>query len=367
MSVWGVKTIDSAPPLQQQQTEDSAQAPRSLLASAAPQEEGLDANVLRQHHDDESSGLASSSTTSTEDPMWTEENRSVMQTATAFVGWWRLPRRRRRRSTHHQGDGDSSSDNNDPSSSRQRNPWLALLFGQAIALTASSMNAASYTLVDRYAVQTQLFQLFWVYILLSGHLFLRSTTTTIAASDRADPSGHQVQVVPQTEEEDGPSEESVDIEENDGEGEEYYYVPFLPSFLSRRLPLRIPWWIYLSMSLLDVVPNFLTLFSYGYTSLTSTTLLGSLTVPSTMLFTRLLLSKIFRPHHYAGVVLCVLGGTLTIYMDSTGSESSSSSFKSSPACSVSLLHRRHTSSCCCIDVRTWGCCRRVYSEKSGSV
>ena len=70
------------------------------------------------------------------------------------------------------------------------------------------------------------------------------------------------------------------------------------------------------MSLLDVFPNWLTLISFRYTSLTSTTLLGSLTVPSTMFFSRHILSKIFRPHHYIGVLLCIIGGSLTIYMDS---------------------------------------------------
>ena len=76
------------------------------------------------------------------------------------------------------------------------------------------------------------------------------------------------------------------------------------------------------MSIIDVVPNFFILFSYGYTSLTSTTILGSLTVPTTMLFSRLILKKIFHPHHYVGVLLCVLGGVMTIYTDSTNGDSS---------------------------------------------
>ena len=229
------------------------------------------------------------------------EDQLTEQPSGDFVGWWWFRRRSRRR-------GDDPSDN-----PHQRNHWLALLFGQAIALTAASMNAASFTLVDRYAMQTQLFQLFWVYLLLSGHLFSR-------CSMRASSDHEPGEMVPQSEE--VTAEETVDIEES--EEDEPYYLPFLPTNLSRRLPLRIQWWIYLLMSLLDVLPNFLVLYSYGYTSLTSTTLLGSLTVPSTMLFTRLILSKNFRPHHYVGVLLCVLGGSLTIYTDSTGKESPSS-------------------------------------------
>lgn len=81
--------------------------------------------------------------------------------------------------------------------------------------------------------------------------------------------------------------------------------------------LLVPWWVYLGMSILDVFPNFLTLVSFQYTSLTSTTLLGSLTVPATMVFSKLMLSKTFFTHQYIGVAFCVIGGVLTIYMDAS--------------------------------------------------
>ena len=77
----------------------------------------------------------------------------------------------------------------------------------------------------------------------------------------------------------------------------------------------MPWWIYLLLSLLDVIPNFMQLVSIRYTSLTSTTLLGSLTVPSTMFFSRYILARCFGKYHYLGVVLCVLGGALTVWSD----------------------------------------------------
>jgi solute carrier family 35, member F1/2 len=75
--------------------------------------------------------------------------------------------------------------------------------------------------------------------------------------------------------------------------------------------------VYLGMSMLDVFPNFLTLVSIQYTSLTSSTLLGSLTIPATMVFTKLILSKTFRPYQYVGVAFCVFGGVLTLYMDAS--------------------------------------------------
>lgn len=155
-----------------------------------------------------------------------------------------------------------------------RSKWFALLFGQLIALLASSMNAASFTLNQHFGLDTQFFQMFWLYLLLSLHLFVRKERP------------------PSTD----PSEAS-------------YTLP------GTRIRLRIPWWIYLIISILDVFPNFMTLLSLRYTSLTSTTLLGSLTVPSTMFFSRHILAKVFTPYHYAGVCLCLAGGILTIWSD----------------------------------------------------
>jgi solute carrier family 35, member F1/2 len=92
-------------------------------------------------------------------------------------------------------------------------------------------------------------------------------------------------------------------------------IPWLPRAISPIL--RVPWWQYLGMSILDVFPNILTLLSIQYTSLTSTTLLGSLTVPATMIFTKLILSKTFRPYQYVGVACCVFGGALTLVADAS--------------------------------------------------
>ena len=151
-----------------------------------------------------------------------------------------------------------------------RNKWMALLFGQVIALVSSSMNAASFTLAYHNHMDTQLFQLFLMYLLLSVHLFFREAK-----------------------------------ESDDG----LYVLPFT------RIRLHMPWWIYLMMSILDIVPNFMQLVSFHYTSLTSTTLLGSLTVPSTMFFSMRILSRSFGNYHYVGVFLCVIGGGLTVWAD----------------------------------------------------
>ena len=163
-----------------------------------------------------------------------------------------------------------------------RTKWASLALGQVIALVAAGMNATAYTLSNHYGVQIQLFQMFWMYLLLSLHLTCREPTTDTS-----------------------------------------HWLPGL------RLPLRVPWFIYLLISMLDVLPNFIQLVSFRFTSLTSTTLLGSLTVPSTMLFSYYLLAKQFQLPHYVGVCLCVAGGLLTGWSDANGSSTSSSTDPSS--------------------------------------
>jgi solute carrier family 35, member F1/2 len=86
--------------------------------------------------------------------------------------------------------------------------------------------------------------------------------------------------------------------------------------------LRLPWWKYLVMSILDVLPNVLVLLSFKYTSLTNSILLGSLCVPSVMFFSRILLKTTFFCHQYMGVLLCVLGGALIVYSDVSGTADS---------------------------------------------
>ena len=155
--------------------------------------------------------------------------------------------------------------------------WLPLLYGQAIALVVSSMNAASYTLSYHNHVNTQLFQLFFMYLLLSVHILFRER------KGRQDGWSHR--------------------------------LPFTS------ICLQMPWWKYMLLSMMDVIPNFMQLVSFQYTSLTSTTLLGSLTVPSTMLVSRVVLSRTFGKSHYVGVVLCLVGGGMTIWTDFDGDTS----------------------------------------------
>lgn len=152
----------------------------------------------------------------------------------------------------------------------KRSQWSALIFGQLIALVAASQNAASFTLEYGLGRVFPFFLMLHTYIILSVHLFFTKTSS------------------------------------ND---EAFHKIPLLP------IRLRTPWWYYLCLSMLDVGPNYLTLLALNHTSLTSATLLGSLTVPSTMLVCHLLLGKVFRLPHFLGAALCLSGGILTVWND----------------------------------------------------
>jgi solute carrier family 35 protein F1/2 len=162
---------------------------------------------------------------------------------------------------------------------KPRQKWQSLLFGQLIALIATSQNAASFTLEYGMGIVFPFFLMLHTYIILSLHLFF------------------------------------VDRSSENYTGERCHTLPFT------NVKLKFPWWGYLCLSIMDVGPNFLTLLSLSYTSLTSTTLLGSLTVPSTMLVCRFLLGKVYKPNHYVGVMMCMTGGILIMWTDLNQSNS----------------------------------------------
>jgi solute carrier family 35 protein F1/2 len=174
----------------------------------------------------------------------------------------------------------------------QNQKWVVLLCGQAVAISAASSNASSFTLQYNFEVVLPIFQLAIMYIILSSYLFCEKSKQS----------------------HDDQKQRLVANREEPSSIVAGYILPFTG------IRLRIPWWIYLCMSILDLEANYMVLLSFQFTSLTSTTLLGSLTVPSVMFFSRHVLARVFRTPHYVGVCLCLLGGTMTIWSDLGGGE-----------------------------------------------
>ena len=219
--------------------------------------------------------------------------------STSAARIWTMIQDRRR--IHDEGPQQPSQqhrddiNDNDPSvssssrSNHHRQKWTAIGFGQLIAIIATTMNASSFTLTDNYGVNTQFFQMFLMYSLLSFNLQWRRQAEAIPSN------GDEVLTTTTTTQ------------------MESFFLPFTS------MRLKMPWWIYLIMSVLDVFPNFMALFSFHYTSLTSTTLLGSLTAPATMIFSKVILKRLFGRYQYMGVALCLVGGAITVWADAENS------------------------------------------------
>lgn len=180
---------------------------------------------------------------------------------------------------------------------QSRNKCMALIFGQSIALVATSMNASSYVLEYGMHRVFPMFLLFNSYMILTLHLLVGLSSSRIKNKEHS------------------PLAISTYTKESET-GAPRYRLPLTS------LKLRTPWYYYLCLSCLDIGPNYLTLLAMNKTSFTSATLLGSLTVPSTMIFCRLLLGKEYRRMHYVGVILCMIGGSITVFTDKVAISSS---------------------------------------------
>ena len=169
------------------------------------------------------------------------------------------------------------------------NKWSGLLHGQLIALIATSQNASSFTLEYGLGIKFPTFLLFNAYVVLA----VINLVPKLLAQRQQQQRQQQRRWSP------------LDRDSN-------VYKHNLPVL---NIKLLVPWNKYMFLSVLDVFPNYMTLLALQYTSLTSTTLLGSLTVPSAMIVCRILLKKVYHIHHYLGVVICMIGATLIICSD----------------------------------------------------
>ena len=261
--------------------------------------------------------------------------------------------RRRRRGQHHNDNNNnktaiiqridqqqqqqqhtshSSSSVNSSSSSNNRNTsskWTVLLFGQGVAVIATSMNAASYEIEHGLHKIFPMFLMFFSYVILTTYLYLSHRSLLV-----------QQQQQQQTADTRKSNRRATHNNNNnnvyDDDDDIHYYQYHLPlnccwttekkpstttstanKDKTRCLQLRMPWYCYIVLSILDVGPNYLALIAYANTSFVSATLLQSLTVPSTMIFCTLLLQKQYTVWHWIGVALCMLGGLYTVLMDTS--------------------------------------------------
>lgn len=84
--------------------------------------------------------------------------------------------------------------------------------------------------------------------------------------------------------------------------------------------IRQDWWRYALLALFDIEANFLAVKAYSYTSLTSVQLLDSLTIPTVMLLSRLLLKSRYTMFQGCAVLVCLLGVGTIVGADAEASD-----------------------------------------------
>ncbi|KAL7460208.1 hypothetical protein ACHAXS_000670 [Conticribra weissflogii] len=229
-------------------------------------------------------------------------------------------------------------------SPKKSNGFIVIFFGQTIALSLAFGNSASSTLENRFHIRVPTFQTGFVYLILSSHLiylFLRhsrlrknygdcysdtwdtraltnqkrgegiilsySANNNIRKQDagftREVPYQKQITVTPTS---------SL----NDSRPE--IVLPFTD------VPLQAPWYNYLLLAILDVEANYLAMLSFQHTSLSSSMLLTSLSILSTLAL-RHFVFRMWSPELYPrkicckrklfGVMICILGGSLWLWID----------------------------------------------------
>ncbi|KAH7387299.1 hypothetical protein KP509_16G015700 [Ceratopteris richardii] len=92
-------------------------------------------------------------------------------------------------------------------------------------------------------------------------------------------------------------------------------VVYGSTFIIRRKTLKVRWYYYLLLAILDVEGNFSVVKAYQYTSLTSVMLLDCWTIPCVLLLTWLFIKTKYNIGQLIGVCIRILGLVLVILSD----------------------------------------------------
>jgi solute carrier family 35 protein F1/2 len=84
---------------------------------------------------------------------------------------------------------------------------------------------------------------------------------------------------------------------------------------SKTWQLKVPWWRYALLALVDVEANYLVVKAYRYTSITSIMLIDCWTIPCVMAMSYFFLRRRFLWRHIVGVGLCIAGLSVLVVSD----------------------------------------------------
>lgn len=157
--------------------------------------------------------------------------------------------------------------------------WWMMFYGQLLSFGLSASGATNDVLVHSYNVHTPTFQMALVYLCLGIGYGIKNGRRQGCCTSSSSSSNNNY-----------------------------------------RLLFRI-----FLVALCDVEANYFAFLSFQYASFESVTLLMSLSIPSTMISSSILLQRKYTKIHYLGASICFIGSCLTVLNDTTATSPSSTS------------------------------------------
>lgn len=176
-----------------------------------------------------------------------------------------------------------------------RQMMSVMIYGQLLSLANSFTGAASTMLVDECGVNSPTIQSSFMYFVLCFFLFFLSSPPPLAK-----------------EHENCDESLSIDNDNNDSVTQTKCITTTTTS--NNKIKHNLT---YLGIAFMDLEANYLTYLSYRYTSFTSITLIASLSIPSAMICSIILLKRKYKRNHFIGVFFCLVGLFITIFSDSS--------------------------------------------------
>eukprot|EP00979_Chaetoceros_neogracilis_P000632 scaffold160_cov234-Chaetoceros_neogracile.AAC.2 len=169
--------------------------------------------------------------------------------------------------------------------------YRPLLIAQLLSLLLASSGAANASLNFECNLSAPTIQVGLVYFVIMFYLFVFTHCFTEANNNEP------------------PEQIATDMDQR------YDQPHHSPRLLFNRLPIHAPLKFYALMAFLDVEANYLTNLSFRYTTLTSVSLLNALAIPSAMLFSRIILKRMYRGMHCVGAIICIIGIVVNVLGD----------------------------------------------------
>jgi solute carrier family 35 protein F1/2 len=212
---------------------------------------------------------------------------------------------------------------------RLRNNWKVIGLGQCLSLLLACSWAAQATLHFNCGLSAPTFCMSMVYLLIAIiHLPIyfwnwRQTPVYCPRLCRRRPEAEQLPTHDSVDPAHAIGEERLEASDNnkrdiqtDNNTNGSPDVDIIDSTTNRPMFSSVRW--YLLLAFFDVESNAITMLAFRYTTLTSVTLFGALAIPSAMVISRCIVfrsSRRYRPLHYVGVLVCMVGVVLNVFQD----------------------------------------------------